>query len=66
MTSVQCSSEYRTDDNQPLAATPDLVDFITGLPEGAPLTPITVDKGNQRDPWPVLVGLRAQWQEQRR
>lgn len=60
---VKCRSEFRTDEQ--LTASLALTQFITDLPADAVLEPITVDQGNQRDPWPVLVGLRATWEEDR-
>lgn len=63
MTTVQCTAEFRADDQ--LTADRPLTDWIRDLPPAAALSPITVDKGSQRDPWPVLVGLRATWTEER-
>lgn len=64
MATVKCSAEYRPSNDQ-LTADRAFTDFVTGLPASAVLSPITVDKGNQRDPWVVLVGLRASWEEER-
>lgn len=64
MTKVRCSAEFRPGDEQ-LFVSQELEDFISGIPSGALLSPVIVDKGNQRDPWPVLVGLRATWEEGR-
>lgn len=64
MTSVKCSAEFRPGREQ-LTASHALAQFIGGLPADATLSPITTDKGHQRDPWVVLVGLRASWEEER-
>lgn len=61
---VKCSAEFRTDGEQ-LTADLALVDFIRDLPADAVLQSIIHDKGSQRDPWPILVGLRATWEEAR-
>jgi hypothetical protein len=29
------------------------------------LHPVMVEKGGQRDPWKVMVGIRAAWDEER-
>lgn len=64
MTTVRCTSEFRS--NTPaLTASAKFVTWVHGLPASAALSPITVDKGTQRDPYPVLVGLRATWDEER-
>jgi hypothetical protein len=65
MTTLKCSTEFVTGDNEQLTADQDLTDFIRNLPADAKLSPVIHDKGNQRDPWPVLVGLRASWEEER-
>lgn len=64
MTAVKCSAEFRPG-SEPLTADRGLTDWIRDLPADAVLSSVTVDKGNQRDPWPVLVGLRATWEEER-
>ena len=64
MSNVKCAAEFRPGEEQ-LTANRSLTDFIAGLPATATLAPITVDKGSQRDPWPILVGLRATWEEER-
>lgn len=63
MTTVQCAAEFRADDQ--LTADLSLTSWVRDLPANAALSPITVDKGSQREPWPVLVGLRATWTEER-
>lgn len=40
-------------------------DWVADLPDGAVITQIIRDFGNQRDPELRLVGLRASWSEQR-
>lgn len=68
MTTVKCSAEFRTEgDGEHLQLTADraLTDWITGLPAHATLSAIEWDNGSQRDPWTVLVGLRAEWTEER-
>jgi hypothetical protein len=62
---VKCTSEFRPEEREPLEASIELVRWIGDLPAGAVLAPVTVDVGNQRDPWPVMVGLRANWTETR-
>lgn len=64
MMTVKCSAEFRPGDEQ-LTADRALTDFIASLPAHAALSPITVDKGSQRDPWTVMVGLRATWDDER-
>lgn len=64
MHTVKCSAEFRSEGDR-LTADRSLTDFITNLPADAALAPITVEKGSQRDPWPVMVGLRATWEEER-
>lgn len=63
---VKCTSEFRDDEHDALEASIELVRWISDLPAGAVLSPITVDKGNQRDPWHVTIGLKANWTEERR
>lgn len=65
MAAVKCVSEFRTESAEQLTASRALTEFIRDLPADAVLAPVTVEKGNQRDPWPVLVGLRATWEEER-
>ena len=65
MTTVKCSAEYRRDDGEPLTADRPYCDWVRDLPAGAVLYPIQIDKGSQRDPWTVLVGMRATWEEER-
>lgn len=60
---VKCTAEFRRDEQ--LTADRELTDFIKGLPADAVLSPITIDQGSQREPWLVLVGLRAEWEEAR-
>jgi len=63
---VECSSKVggeRGDTEQLIAA--DVREWIKSVPDGAVISPISHDKGNQRDPWPVLVGLYARWEEAR-
>lgn len=71
---IKSTAEFRQDDDgpepgtnraAPLTASRELCAFLQDLPAEAVLTPLTVDQGNQRDPWHVLVGLRASWEEQR-
>ena len=62
---VKCSAEYRLDGDEQLTADRAFSDWVADLPASATLSPITVDKGSQRDPWPVLVGLRATWEDER-
>lgn len=64
MTTVVCTSEFRAEGDA-LTADRMLTEWITCLPTHAVLAPTTVDKGSQRDPWPVMVGLRATWTEER-
>lgn len=61
---VEMSSEIRTERDGMLLAS-DVKPWLDRLPDGAVLTQIIEDRGNQRDPWPVLVGLRATWSEVR-
>jgi hypothetical protein len=65
MITVKLSAEFQTEDGDQLTATREYTDWVADLPSSAELHPVTVDKGNQRDPWPVLVGMRATWEEQR-
>ena len=62
---VKCSAEFRPGGDEQLTADRALTDWIANLPAYATLSKIEIDKGNQRDPWPVLVGLRATWEEER-
>ena len=61
---VECQSEIRAEEGDDLTAQT-VRGWLGSVPDGASLTPITVDRGNQRDPWIVLVGLRATWSESR-
>lgn len=40
-------------------------EFVASLPDGAVISAVIKDFGNQRDPEPRLVGLRASWSEER-
>ena len=37
-------------------------EFLDSLPDGVVLSPVTWDKGSQRDPNHVMVGLVATWE----
>lgn len=62
---VSHSSECRVDavpgSGENVLHPSDLLPWLTALPAEAVLAPITVDRGHQRDPIHVLVGLRATW-----
>lgn len=62
-TVVKCVAEYRRDDAEQLVADRAFSDWVRDLPADAALAPIEIDKGSQRDPWPVLIGIRATWEE---
>lgn len=62
---VKMQSEYRANDDEPLTASSEFTDWVKALPGEAVLSPSIVEKGNQRDPWPVLVGMVAKWEEER-
>lgn len=57
------TAEYRTDGEKQLTVG-DIRTMIAGVPDEALVSAIRIDKGTQRDPWPVLVGLRAAWEEE--
>lgn len=64
MITVETSSKFTSDDAEvPLTLNQAFREWVQALPDHAVLTPITRDKGDQREPWPVLVGLRAAWTE---
>lgn len=60
---VASTAEFKATD--PLTASDELRTWLRDIPDGAEITPITRDIGDQRDPWHILVGLRAKWQEVR-
>lgn len=64
MSTIRCTAEYR-DGNEALTASSVFTEFIADLPSDAALSPISIEQGTQRDPWQVLVGLRATWDEER-
>jgi hypothetical protein len=65
MNTVKCSSQFRPVVNEQLTASPELMNWLSRLPDDAVLQHVTFDKGNQRDPWVLLVGLLATWEEER-
>ena len=38
-------------------------EWVADVPDHAEIVPITAERGHQRDPITVLVGLRATWTE---
>ena len=64
-TKVQHTARIETEDHEPLTNTPELKTFLDAVPFGCVLSPITWDKGSQREPWPVMVGLVATWETTR-
>ena len=61
---VECSSSVTAESGDYLDA--DTVrQWLQSVPNGATLSQIIKDLGNQRDPQPVLIGLRASWSETR-
>lgn len=62
---VKCSAEFRPVVNERLTASPELMNWLSRLPDDAELQHLTFDKGDQREPWILLVGLRATWEEDR-
>lgn len=56
------TAEFRTDNDEQLRAV-DVQVLLAEVPPEAKISAIRVDKGSQREPWPVLVGLRAEWEE---
>jgi hypothetical protein len=64
MSLVKCTAEFRPGE-EPLVKDQALEKFITSLPNGTVLHPVMVEKGGQRDPWKVMVGIRAAWDEER-
>lgn len=65
MSTVKCSAEVRNEGDEQLTADRSFSEWVRDLPADAKLSAISIDKGSQRDPWPVLVGLRATWEEER-
>lgn len=61
---ITAKSELEAEDPKNLQAH-EVREWIRQVPDGATITPITHDFGNQRDPWVVLTGLRATWSEVR-
>lgn len=61
---VTCKAAVRTEDSGQLTAVA-VADLLRDVPPDARLFSIMHDKGTQRDPYPVLVGLRAVWTERR-
>lgn len=57
------TAEYRTNDDSPLRVADIQTMLADDVPPEAVLTAIRVDKGSQREPYPVLVGLRAEWED---
>lgn len=64
MTEVECTSTVTAVPDEQLTAHSVAV-WSAALPGDAVLTQIIRDRGTQRDPWPVLVGLKATWKETR-
>lgn len=62
---VESTAEFRTDNDEPLTASAAYSIWVNKLPGHATLTPIQIDQGTQREPWPVTVGMRASWDEER-
>lgn len=60
---VTLTSEVRTQDGTGLRDL--LLDWLPNIPSAAAIDPLLRECGSQRDPYTVLVGLRATWQEQR-
>jgi len=56
----RCQSEIRANKGETLTAE-SVQRWIDQVPHDAELAAIQEDRGNQRDPWLVLVGLRATW-----
>lgn len=62
---VHCTATFRPNPTDPLLATIELSRWLDSLPADAVLSAVQVDKGSQRDPEIVLVGIRAVWDEVR-
>lgn len=62
---TECTSEVRSDSGTERITAGEITAWIARLPKQALISAIEHDKGSQRDPWPVLVGLRATWTESR-
>lgn len=62
--SVECKSEVTAEGGRNLHAH-EVKAWLDSIPDGATLSQIIKDFGSQRDPDPVLVGLRAKWSETR-
>lgn len=62
---AHCTATFRPSPVDPLLATIDLARWLDGLPADAVLSAVQVDKGSQRGPELVLVGIRAVWEEER-
>jgi hypothetical protein len=61
---VKCSAELRTK-NSARITRDEAVEFLSGLPIEADISPIVRNLGSQRDPMDVLVGFSAKWTEHR-
>lgn len=64
MSEVECTSTVKAEGDGHLTAGA-VASWVAGLPGDAKVTHLTRDIGNQRDPWIVLVGLKATWKEKR-
>lgn len=60
---VDCKSSIEANEGRKVLLAADVREWLSELPDGAVLSTITRDFGNQRDPEVRLVGLRASWSE---
>jgi hypothetical protein len=63
--SVECHSELRSEKGDDYLQAHEIRRWLESVPDGATISQIIRDMGSQRDPMPVLVGLRAKWSETR-
>lgn len=61
---VECTSKVLAEHDDRLTAA-DVAGWVQSLPPAATVSAIIHDLGDQRDPYRVLVGLTAKWQENR-
>lgn len=64
MISVTLTSQVKAAANEKITAS-QIREWVANIPDTATIEAITQERGHQRDPYSVFVGLRATWTETR-